>query len=121
MAAMRKSANRPPRPRPAIPRPQTKAEVIAAIAAETGLTQKDVAEVFSSLGDLVERHMKRRGSGEFTIPDTGVRIRRVRRPARKARAGRNPATGERIRIPAKPAGASVKVTALKPLREAVHA
>lgn len=120
MAAMRKSADRPARPRPAIARPQTKAEIVAAIATETGLTQKDVAAVFSSLGDLVERHMKRRGSGEFTIPDTGVRIRRVRKPPRKARTGRNPATGETIRIPAKPASATVRVTALKPLRESVH-
>lgn len=120
MAAMRKTADRPSRPRPAIPKPQTKAEIVAAIADETGLARKEVAAVFSSLGDLIERHMKRRGSGEFTIPDTGVRIRRVRKPARKARNGRNPATGETIRIPAKPATATVKVTALKPLRESVH-
>lgn len=120
MAAMRKTAERPARPRPAIPSRQTKNEIIAAIADETGLTRRDVAAVFSSLGDLVERHMKRRGSGEFTIPDTGVRIRRVRRPARRARTGRNPATGETIRIPAKPAAAAVKLTALKPLKESVR-
>lgn len=119
MAAMRKTAERPVRPRPAIAARQTKNEIIAAIAEETGLSRKDVASVFSALGDLVNRHMKRRGSGEFTIPDTGVRIRRVRKPPRKARRGRNPATGETIRIPAKPASASVKLTALKPLKEAV--
>lgn len=119
MAAMRKTAERPARPRPAIATRQTKNEIIGAIAEETGLSRREVTAVFSSLGDLVERHMKRRGSGEFTIPDTGVRIRRVRKPPRKARRGRNPATGETIRIPAKPAGASVKLTALKPLRDAV--
>lgn len=119
MAAMRKTAERPARPRPAIPSRQNKGEIIAAVAAETGLTQREVASVFTALGDLVERHMKRRGSGEFTIPETGVRIRRVRRPPRKARAGRNPATGEPIRIPAKPASVDVKLGALKFLKEAV--
>lgn len=120
MAAMRKTAEPTARPRPAIPTRQTKSEVIAAIADETGLTRKQVESVFSALGDLVERHMKRRGSGEFTVPDTGVRIRRVRKPARKARTGRNPATGEAIRIPAKPATSAVRLTALKPLKDAVR-
>lgn len=120
MAAMRKTAEKPARPRPAIPGRQSKSEIIGAIADETGLTRKEVSAVFSSLGDLVERHMKRRGSGEFTIPDTGVRIRRVRKPARKARTGRNPATGESIRIPAKPASVGVKLTALKALKESVR-
>lgn len=120
MAAMRKTAERPARPRPAIATRQTKSEIISTVAEETGLTRREVASVFSALGDLVQRHMKRRGSGEFTIPDTGVRIRRVRKPPRKARRGRNPATGETIRIPAKPATASVKLTALKSLKDSVR-
>lgn len=120
MAAMRKSAAPTVRPRPAITTRQTKSEIIGAIAGETGLTHKEVTAVFTALGDLVERHMKRRGSGEFTIPDTGVRIRRVKKPARKARVGRNPATGEAMRIPAKPASATVKLTALKSLKDSVR-
>ena len=75
--------------------------------------------VFSSLGDLVARHMKRNGSGEFQIPDTGVKIRRVKKPARKSRMGRNPATGEMIKIAAKPAQTAVKVTALKALKDTI--
>ncbi|OQX45818.1 MAG: DNA-binding protein, partial [Candidatus Sedimenticola endophacoides] len=68
---------------------QTKLQIIQAIAEETGLTRKQVGEVFSSLGTLVQRHIQRRGSGEFAIPETGVKIRRVKKPARKARMGRN--------------------------------
>ncbi len=120
MAAMRKTAERPVRPRPAITTRQTKNEIVGTISEETGLTRKEVASVFGALGDLVERHMKRRGSGEFTIPDTGVRIRRVRKPPRKARIGRNPATGETLRIPAKPASVSVKLTPLKSLKDSVR-
>ncbi len=101
----------------AITTKQTKTQIIQAIAEDTGLTKKQVAEVFSSLGGLVECHMKRRGSGEFTIPETGVKIRRVVKPARKSRMGRNPATGEAIKIAAKKASTVIKVAALKALKD----
>jgi nucleoid DNA-binding protein len=103
----------------AITQKQTKTQIIAALAESTGLTKKDVAGVMAALGDMIEGHMKRRGSGEFTIPDTGVKIRRVRKPARKARMGRNPATGEEMKIPAKPASTVVRVTALKALKDTI--
>lgn len=96
---------------------QTKTQVIQQIAEEVALPKKEVAAVFSALGSLIKRHMQRRGSGEFTIPETGVKIRRVRKPARKARMGRNPATGEAVAIPAKPASNVIKVSALKVLKE----
>lgn len=96
---------------------QTKTQIIQAIAEDTGLSRKQVGEVFGSLGSLIKRHMQRRGSGEFSIPDTGVKIRRVRKPARKSRMGRNPATGETIKIAAKPASTVVKVAALKALKD----
>ncbi len=98
---------------------QTKTQIISAIAEETGLSRKEVAGVLGALGDLVTRHIKKRGSGEFTIPETGVKIRRVRKPATKARMGRNPATGEEIKIAAKPAKTVVKLSALKALKERV--
>jgi len=96
---------------------QTKLQILQAIAEETDLSRKQVADVFSALGTLVQRHVQRRGSGEFSIPETGVKIRRVKKPARKSRMGRNPATGETIKIAAKPATTVVKVTALKALKE----
>jgi len=98
---------------------QTKTQIIQAISDSTGLTKKDVSAVFSNLGELIQRHMQKRGSGEFQIPDTGVKIRRVKKPARKARMGRNPATGEEIKIAAKPAHTVVKVQALKALKETI--
>lgn len=104
----------------AITTKQTKTQVIASIAETTDLTKKDVAAVFAALGELVTGHMKRRGSGEFTIPDTGVKIRRVKKPARKSRMGRNPATGEAIKIAAKPASTVVRVSALKALKDTIN-
>ena len=103
----------------AIPTKQTKTQIITAIAESTELPKKDVIAVFSALGQMIEGHMKRRGSGEFTIPDTGVKIRRVKKPARKARMGRNPATGEPMKIAAKPASTVVRVTALKALKDTI--
>ncbi len=104
----------------AIAKTQTKSQILSAIAEDTELTKKQVAEVFSSLSDLITRHIKKRGSGEFTIPDTGVKIRRAKKPARKARMGRNPATGEEMKIAAKPASTTVKVVPLKALKDTVN-
>jgi len=69
------------------------------------------------MSNLISRHLGRRGSGEFVIPDTGVKIRKVKKPRTKARMGRNPATGEAIKIAAKPATTVVKVSALKALKD----
>jgi nucleoid DNA-binding protein len=102
---------------PAIGAKQTKTQIVSAIAEETGLPKKDVNAVFGSLRDLVERHMKKRGSGEFTIPEVGVKLRRVRKPATKARKMVSPFTGEEITVKAKPARNQVKVSALKSLKE----
>lgn len=120
MAAKKKAAAAPAQKKlTAIKTKQTKAQILQAITDDTGLAKKDVAAVFASLGELVARHMKRNGSGEFQVPDTGVKIRRVKKPARKARMGRNPATGEMIKIAAKPAQTTVRVTALKALKDTV--
>ncbi len=100
---------------------QTKNQIIKSITEETGIARKDVAAVFAALGDHIKRHLKKRGSGEFSIPETGVKIRRVKKPATKARMGRNPFTGEEVKIAAKPARTAVRVTALKALKESVNA
>ena len=118
VAVTKKTAAAPAKLTPIATR-QTKTQILQAIADEAQLTRKQVSDVFSSLGGLVKRHMQRRGSGEFSIPDTGVKVRRVRKPARKARMGRNPATGEVIKIAAKPASTVVKVVALKALKDTI--
>lgn len=104
----------------AITTKQTKTQIITAICESTELPKKDVVAVFTALGSMIEGHMKKRGSGEFTIPDTGVKIRRVKKPARKARMGRNPATGEPMKIAAKPASTVVRVSALKALKDSIN-
>jgi len=102
-----------------IPTKQTKLQIINTITEETGLSRNEVSAVFNSLSSLITRHIQNRGSGEFSIPDTGVKIRRVKKPRTKARMGRNPATGEAIKIAAKPASTVVKVSALKALKDKI--
>jgi nucleoid DNA-binding protein len=53
------------------------------------------------------------------IPPGLMKIKRVQKPATKARMGRNPATGEPMKIAAKPARTVVKVLALKGLKEMI--
>ena len=103
----------------AIATKQTKSQILSTLAEETGLTKKEVSAVMDTLSDLAQRHLKKRGSGEFTVPSLGIKLRRVIKPARKARKGINPFTGEEIMIKAKPATTSVRAVALKALKDSV--
>jgi nucleoid DNA-binding protein len=68
------------------------------------------------LHSLIERSIKKRGAGEFTIPGI-LKITTVNKPARKARKGINPFTGEETVFKAKPASIAVKIRPLKKLKE----
>lgn len=98
---------------------QTKSQILSALAEDTGLAKKEVAAVMDALAALTSRHLKKNGSGEFTVPSLGIKLRRVIKPARKARKGINPFTGEEIMIKAKPATTSVRAIALKALKDSV--
>ncbi len=100
-------------------KPLTKTQLFSAIAEDTGLAKKDVAAVFDSLTDLVKKDVGNpRGAGALTIPGL-LKIVRFKKKATKARMGRNPMTGEEIKIAAKPATTVVKLRALKSLKEMV--
>ena len=103
---------------PAITTKMTKTAILGEIAENTDLTKAQVSAVLDELETLIERHIKKRGVGEFTLPGL-LKIRSVKRPATKKRMGRNPATGEEIVIGPKPASIRVRVTALKKLKEMV--
>lgn len=100
-------------------KPPTKSQIFAHIAEDTGLTRKDVAAVFDSLGALIKKNLGGRGApGTFTIPGM-VKMRVAKKPATKERKGINPFTGEEMIFKAKPASKTVKVTALKGLKDMV--
>lgn len=100
-------------------KPPTKSEIYAHVADSTGLTKKDVAAVFDSLSGLIKKNLGGRAApGMFTIPGL-MKMRVVKKPARKARKGVNPFTGVEMMFKAKPASKTVKVVALKGLKDMV--
>ena len=101
-----------------VKQPMTKAQLLSAIAEDTGLTRKQVTEVVDSLGGQIQRHIKKRGPGTFTLPGL-LKIKTLRKPARKARKGKNPFTGEETTFAAKPAHTVVKIQPLKGLKDMV--
>jgi nucleoid DNA-binding protein len=102
----------------AVTQKMTKTGILTEISERTELSRKQVDAVLSELENLIERHIKKRSVGEFTLPGL-LKVRSVKRPATKKRMGRNPATGQEIVIPAKPATTRVRVTPLKRLKEMV--
>ena len=107
-----------PRAKAAAVKAMSKAQIVSAIAEDTGLTRKDVSAVFESLSKVIKNSLGRSGPGAFNMFGL-LKITKVSRPATKARPGTNPFTGEEIMIKAKPARKVVKVTALKGLKEMV--
>jgi len=100
-------------------KPPTKSEIYAKIAEDTGLTKKDVAAVFDSLSGQIKKNLGGRGGpGMFSVPGL-LKMRVVKKPATKARKGVNPFTGEEMMFKAKPASKTVKVAALKGLKDMV--
>lgn len=100
----------------AIRDPFTKSQVLKALAESTGLSKKDVQAVFENLSDLIRRHLKKRGAGEFTIPGI-CKLKVSQKPATKARKGINPFTKEEMVIAAKPARRVVRIRATKAVKE----
>jgi DNA-binding protein HU-beta len=76
-------------------RRMTQSEVINHFAEKTGMKRAQVKEFFEELSTLASQEVK--SNGEFVLPGFGKLVR----SDRKAREGRNPATGETIQIPAK--------------------
>jgi DNA-binding protein HU-beta len=71
----------------------TKSQIAEHMAEKTGLTKKNAALFLEELANLAHKQAK----NTFTFPGVGKLVL----VNRKARMGRNPATGEAIKIPAK--------------------
>ena len=103
----------------AAPKPPTKTEIYASIADSTGLTKKQVGEVFESLEELIQKSLTGRGAPKmFALPGM-CKITVQHKPATKEREGINPFTGEPTIFKAKPAKNVVKIRPLKKLKDMV--
>ncbi len=73
----------------------TQSEVVNHFAEKFGMKRAQAKELFDELTTLAQSEVKT--NGEFVLPGFGKLVL----SERKAREGRNPATGETIQIPAK--------------------
>lgn len=96
----------------------SKTQILDQIAADTGLTRKQVGSVIDGLSDIIGGHLDKRGVGEFVLPGL-LKISTIKKPATKARKGINPFTKEEVMFKAKPASTAVKVRPLKALKDMV--
>ena len=88
----------------------TKSQTVAHLAGKLAVTKKQAAAAVEELAALAVSETKK--SGQFVIPGLGKLVK----VNRKARMGRNPATGEAIKIPAKTV---VKFRVAKAAKDAV--
>ena len=74
-------------------KPLTKSEIVASLTETAGITKKQATQTLEAIVALAYKNAK----NSFTIPGLGKLVL----VNRKARKGRNPATGESIKIPEK--------------------
>jgi DNA-binding protein HU-beta len=91
-------------------KPLTKAQIVSYFAKKFDLSKKVAASVIDEMATLAVAETKK--AGAFTFPGIGKLVL----VKRKARVGRNPATGEPINIPAKTV---VKMRVAKACKEAI--
>ncbi len=107
-APAKKTANR-------VPDKLTSASVIEYLAEKNGLVRKNVKQVLEDLFEVISAGVMR---GErVALGKMGKMFIRVR-PARAAHTGRNPLTGQEIKIPAKPARKVPRLVFSKTFKEA---
>ena len=76
-------------------KPLTKSQLMALLSEKTGLSKKEVTEAWETIVDVILTET--REAGACVVPGLGKMVKQHR----KARMGRNPATGQEIEIPAK--------------------
>lgn len=92
-------------------KPMSKSKIVATIADKMGTPKKVAAQFFDELFKLAVKECKG-SAGKFVIPNIG----RAVKAHRKARMGRNPQTGEAIKIKAKTV---VRLRAAKAFKDSV--
>lgn len=88
----------------------TQTEIVSQLAEKSGLKKAQAKDFFTALAEMAASEVKK--NGEFTIPGFGKLVKATR----KAREGRNPATGATIKIPAK---TTVKFRVGKAMKDAI--
>ena len=91
--------------------PTTKSGIMALIAEAAGISKKQAVAAYEKLVDIAIKGAKQEEKG-LMLPGLG-KVKLVKRPAR---IGRNPATGEMIKVKAKKVA---KIVACKAFKDAI--
>jgi DNA-binding protein HU-beta len=87
----------------------TQTQLVGAISERSGLTKNDAKRVLAALDEVVLEEL---GNAQKVRIGGLVQLTVRVKPATKARMGRNPATGEEIKIAAKPASVDLRARPL---------
>ena len=125
MAKAKKSARKPakkpvPKAMTPIKGELSKSALIQHLAGTTGAAAKDVRAILAALESTIQAAVGRRGGRTFVLPGL-LKITVTNVPAKKARKGINPFTGQETMFKAKPATVKVRVRPMKKLKDAASA
>lgn len=92
----------------------TKTQLVNAIADNMdGTTKTHVRAFIAALGEVCTKTLKK--EGQFVLPGI-VKLVVAKVPPRPERTARNPATGQQMKVPAKPASKKLKARFLKAIK-----
>jgi len=98
----------------------TKSALVAHLADAAKVAAKDVRALLTALEETIHASISKKGPRTFVLPGL-LKITVTNVPAKKARKGINPFTGEPATFKAKPATVRVKVRPMKKLKDAASA
>lgn len=99
-------------------KPLSKSDILNAVADAVGeeLSRKHVKQIVETLAEVGHKELKK--NGVFVLPGFAKFVV-VKKPARPAREGINPFTGQKQMFAAKPASKAVRARAVKAIKDAV--
>jgi len=99
-------------------KPLSKSEILNAVVDAVGeeVSRKHVKQIIETLVDVGHKELKK--NGVFVLPGFAKFVV-VKKPARPAREGVNPFTGQKQMFAAKPASKAVRARAVKAIKDAV--
>jgi nucleoid DNA-binding protein len=98
----------------------TKSALVSHLADAAKVAAKDVRALLAALEETIHASISKKGPRTFVLPGL-LKITVTNVPAKKARKGINPFTGEPATFKAKPATVKVKVRPMKKLKDAATA
>ena len=121
-AAPKKAAAKAAAPKKAAAKPAAvkdrwgKSQILNELSARAEVTRKQATAMLEELGSIIGRHIGKGGPGMFVLPGM-FKVTTKKKPAVKAGPRKHPITGETIMGKAKPASTTVRVRALKKIKD----